>query len=356
MLHAILRLADRTGAGPGKEPSVDARELHANSLVIDGLNAGGPHKEWLPLVKEAGVDATVSTIGWMQGTRMTLQDIEFLKKRIAESPEALTFATTAAHIEQAKRDGKTAVVMCSQNTRLIEDEVSLLDTFHALGMRIIQLTYNEANLVGDGCIEPRNGGLTEFGRAVVKRMNVLGVIIDGSHTGKRTTMEAMALTEQPFVFTHANAKAVSESARNIDDEQIEACARTGGVIGINAFSAFVKAEDPQAASMDDFFAHVAHVIKVAGIDHIGLGLDQTETRPWYTDRGVGIDPNQSADRRERVAPKKTYPAYSYVPGLESITGMPLLTQEFVRRRYKEEAIRKILGLNWLRVYRQVWGS
>ena len=336
--------------------SVDARRLHADSLIVDGLNAGLPHQEWLPLLKESGVDATVSTIGWMHGTRMTLQDIEFLKGQIDSAADVLTLGTTAADIERAQREGKTAVIMCSQNTRLIEDEVGLLDTFHAVGMRIIQLTYNEANLVGDGCTESRNAGLTDFGRAVVKRMNKLGIIVDGSHTGKRTTMDAMAISERPFVFTHANAKAVSNSARNIDDEQIEACAKTGGVIGINAFSAFVKAEDPASASMDDFFAHIAHVVKVAGIDHVGIGLDQTETRRWMVSKGVGIDPNYSPERRERVAPKKTYPVYSYVPGLETITGMALITDEMVKRGYKEQDIKKIVGLNWLRVYRQVWGS
>jgi membrane dipeptidase len=336
--------------------ALDARRLHADSLVIDGLNAGGPHKDWIPLLKEGGVDATVSTIGWMQGARGTFQDIAFLRARVDECSDDLTLATTAAEVEKARYDGKTAVVMCSQNTRLIEDEVSLLDSFHAVGIRIVQLTYNEANLVGDGCTEPRNAGLTDFGRAVVKRLNRLGIIPDGSHTGKQTTMDAMAMTETPFIFTHANAKAVSNSRRNIDDEQIEACARTGGVIGVNAFSAFVKAEDPAGATFDDFLDHIDHMVKVAGVDHVGIGLDQTETRRWYTERGVGNDPNQSADRRERVAPKHTYPVYRYVPGLESITGMPLVTEGLVRRGYKSGDIGKILGLNWLRVYRQVWGG
>jgi membrane dipeptidase len=336
--------------------TLDAQKLHAESLVIDGLNAGGPHKEWIPLMRKAGVDATVSTIGWMQGTRGTFQDIAFLQRQIDDSPDDLVLATTAAEVDGARQSGKSAVVMCSQNTRLIEDEVSLLDAFHAVGMRIVQLTYNEANLVGDGCTEPRNAGLTDFGRAVVKRLNRLGIIPDGSHTGKQTTMDAMAMTETPFIFTHANAKAVSNSKRNIDDEQIEACARTGGVIGVNAFSAFVKAEDPAKASMEDFLDHIGHMVKVAGIDHVGIGLDQTETRRWYTDRGIGNDPNRSEDRRERVAPKHTYPVYAYVPGLESITGMPLVTEGLVGRGYKAEDIAKILGLNWLRVYRQVWGA
>ena len=336
--------------------TLDPQKLHADSLVIDGLNAGGPHKEWIPLMRKAGVDATVSTIGWMQGTRGTFQDIAFLQRQIDESKDDLVLATTAREVEHARDSGKTAVVMCSQNTRLIEDEVSLLDAFHAVGMRIVQLTYNEANLVGDGCTEPRNAGLTDFGRAVMKRLNRLGIIPDGSHTGKQTTMDAMAMTETPFIFTHANAKAVSNSKRNIDDEQIEACARTGGVIGVNAFSAFVRAEDPAKASMDDFLNHIDHMVKVAGIDHVGIGLDQTETRRWYTDRGIGNDPNRSEDRRERVAPKHTYPVYAYVPGLESIAGMPLVTEGLVRRGYKAEDIAKILGLNWVRVYRQVWGT
>jgi membrane dipeptidase len=336
--------------------ALDAKKLHEDALVVDGLNAGGPHKDWIPLMRQAGVDATVTTIGWMQGTQGTLRDIGFLMDRIDESKDVLTLATTAAQIERAKRDGKTAVVMCSQNTRLIEDEVRLLDAFYDVGMRIVQLTYNEANLVGDGCIEPRDGGLTEFGKAVVKRMNKLGILVDGSHTGRQTTLDAMAMSEQPFIFTHANAKAVSNSRRNIDDIQIEACAKSGGVIGINAFSAFVKAEDPNNASMDDFLAHVDHVVKVAGIDHVGIGLDQTETRAYYTRLGIGNDPNTSPDRRERVAPKHTYPVYKYVPGLESIVGMPLVTEALAGHGYAKDAIEKIIGLNWLRVYRQVWGA
>jgi len=335
---------------------IDARKLHEDALIVDGLNAGGPYQEWNPLLKKGGVDATVTTIGWMQGTLGTMRDIEFLMDRIEESPDALTFATTATQIEGAKRNSKTAVVMCSQNTRLIEDEVRLLDTFHAVGMRIIQLAYNEANLVGDGCTEPRDAGLTDFGRAVVKRMNKLGIIVDGSHTGRQTTLDAMAISERPFIFTHANAKAVSNSKRNIDDEQIEACAKTGGVIGINAFSAFVKAEDPDAASMDDFLNHIDHVVKVAGVDHVGIGLDQTEARGFYVRQGVSVDPNQSPDRRERVAPKHTYPVYKYVAGLETIAGMPLVTEALVRRGYAAPDVEKIMGRNWLRVYRQVWGA
>lgn len=335
---------------------VDAGQLHASSLAIDGLNAGGPHREWVPLLKQAGVDAMVSTIGWMQGTRGTLQDIAFLMERIEESADALVLATTAAEIEEARAAGKTAVVMCSQNTRLIEDEVSLLDMFHAVGMRIIQLTYNEGNLVGDGCIEPRDGGLTMFGRDVVRRMNRLGLIVDGSHTGKRTTMEAMALSDAPVVFTHANARAVSDTARNIDDEQIQACARTGGVIGVNAFAAFVNARDPASATLDDYLDHIDHMVRVAGIDHVGIGLDQTETRSYYASFGVGQDPNQSRDRQTRVAPPHVYTTDTYVPGLESIAGMPLITAGLVGRGYSEGDVQKILGLNWLRVYRQVWGG
>jgi membrane dipeptidase len=307
-------------------------------------------------MQQAGIDATVSTIGWMKGARGTLDDIAFLRERIEECPRELVLATRASQIEAAQRERRTAVVMCSQNTRLIEDEVNLLDTFHAVGIRIIQLTYNEANLVGDGCTESRNAGLTDFGKAVMRRLNKLGIIPDGSHTGKRTTMEAMAMTQTPFVFTHANAKAISASFRNIDDEQIEACARTGGVIGVNAFSAFVKAESPENASFDDFLDHVDHMVKVAGIDHVGIGLDQTETREWYTRQGVGIDPNPSLERQERVAPTHTYPVYEYVPGLASVTGMPLITEGLVGRGYKAGDIAKILGLNWLRVYRQVWGG
>jgi membrane dipeptidase len=297
-----------------------------------------------------------ATVGFMQGAVGTFREVEHLLDNIAEAPNDLALATTALAIDEEFRGGRIAVVMCSQNMRLIEDNVKLLDAFHAIGMRMIQLTYNEANLVGDGCLEERNAGLSSFGRAVVRRMNDLGLIIDGSHTGKRTTMDAMRMSDAPFVFSHANAKAVSDTRRNIDDEQIEACAQTGGVIGINAFAAFVKADAPRSASIEDYLDHIEHVARVAGVDHVGIGLDQLENRRYYAGAGFGVDPNNSLERRARLQPASTYPTRKYVPGLESVSGLPTISEGLFRRGFGPDAVAKIIGLNWLRVYRQVWGE
>jgi membrane dipeptidase len=336
-------------------PETD-RAFHDELLVVDGLSAGGPYPDYIPKLREGGVDAMVSTIGWMQGTAGTFRDIEFLYQQVAACANDVTVVTSVAEIEAAHAAGKIAIILESQNTRLIEDDERLLDSFHRVGIRTIQLTYNEANLVGDGATEPRNAGMTEFGVAVVRRMNKLGILIDCSHTGRQTTLDAMALSEVPVVFSHANALALCANPRNIDDEQIEACARTGGVIGVNAFAPFVKLPDPTSATIEDYLDHVDYMVSKAGIDHVGIGLDLTEGRTFYVERGVCIDPNWSEFRSARVAKPHAYPIFAFAQGLQSIVEMPNVTKGLLARGYSRDDVAKIMGGNWLRVYRRVWGA
>ena len=322
---------------------IDARRFHAENLVVDGLNAAGPQKDWALLARKADLDAMVATVGFMQGTLGTLREIEHLIARVEEAPDDLMLARSAGSIEDAFKQRKTAVIMCSQNTRLIEDEARLLDTFHAVGMRIIQLTYNEANLVGDGCLEERNAGLSAFGREVVGRMNRLGLIVDGSHTGKRTTMEAMELSLDPVIFSHSNARALRDHERNILNDQAVSCAATGGVVGVNGIGHFVGADDTATSSIVD---HIDHYLDLMGAEHVGIGLD------YFHEGDDEQGFNETVAQNDRFWPKSQYPSN----GVRCAAPAQIyqIGEEMLRRNHSEHIVRGVLGRNFRRVARQVW--
>jgi membrane dipeptidase len=220
---------------------------------------------------------------------------------------------------------------------------------------MVQLTYNIANRVGDGCEEPGNAGLTRFGRDLVIRLNENRIIVDGSHTGVRTTLEAIEASTRPFVFSHANAHAVHPCPRNITDDQIRAAAATGGLIGINGFPAFVgRAREPTIA---DFLRHLDHVVKLVGIDHAALGIDYYEGMHPVADarEAERMYRDQLAQRRwsADVYPP---PPHHYPAGMETPRTLPALTAALLAHGYSIAETRKVLGENWLRVMRSVWGA
>ena len=159
----------------------------------------------------------------------------------------------------------------------IENDLSRLDLFHALGVRIIQITYNERNLLGNGCYERRDEGLTNFGVDAIKQMNRLGILIDLSHVGDRTTLEAIELSEKPVAITHANARAFVNHVRNKTDEALSLLAEKGGVIGANAFPAFF--ENTFDATLTDYVDAIDDLVQRVGIDHVGIGTDYTQDQP-----------------------------------------------------------------------------
>jgi membrane dipeptidase len=220
---------------------------------------------------------------------------------------------------------------------------------------MVQLTYNIRNRVGDGCEEAGNAGLSRFGRDLIQRLNETRVIVDGSHTGERTTLEAIDASSRPFVFSHANASAVYPCPRNISDVQIKAAAATGGLIGINGFPAFLgKSPTP---TIEDFLRHLDHVVELVGIEHAALGIDYYE----------GMHPVANAEEASRMYQQQlavrrwsaeVYPSppHYYPAGMSTPRELPNLTDKLLAHGYSAGETRKILGENWLRVMRAVWGE
>ena len=335
--------------------SIDPAALHRQAIVIDAVCPLLADTTHLPLYRRGGLTMVAPTVGGFGGgAAATLRTLGRWLAAIRED-ETLLQIRSAADVERAKAEGKLGILFHFQGTEPIEDDLDLVDAYKAIGVGIIQLAYNVKNRFGDGCEERTDAGLSRLGLKLVARMNAAKVIVDCSHTGYRTTMDAIEASTAPVVFSHANPRAVHNSPRNILDEQIKAVAATGGLTGIVGYPAFVSSSS--RPTLDAFIDHIDHVVQLVGIDHVALGID-------YFDGMAPLAEPAAAQRQYEglVAAGHWSPAsyppppYHYPEGIETPEGMPALTAGLVRRGYGADDILKILGGNWMRVYRAVWGS
>jgi membrane dipeptidase len=298
---------------------------------------------YLPDLRAGGVDAILTTVASLEDCRYAVGALAaWLAKANAENAP-IRLATTVADFRQAKRDGVLAVGFHFQGGNPLEADVDLVDAYHALGVRVMQLTYNARNFIGDGCLEEANAGLSAFGRKVVRRLDERRIAIDVSHVGERTSLDAIALASRPVIATHANARAVCASPRNLSDEQIRALAATGGVIGLCAFPAFVSAASPP--TLDQLLDHADYISNLVGPQHVGIGLDfAVEDEGDY--EYYGYDP--------RYYP---LPPWTWPTGLDQFfRDVPNITAGLQRRGYGDDEVRGILGENFLRVFAEIWGG
>ena len=333
---------------------LDHDRIHDEAIVIDAVCPLMRRRQYIDGWIEGGVTAAGPTVAVFEGAGPTLRVLGDWLHAIDTDPR-LTLVKRAADFAEAKANGKFGVLFHFQNTEPIEDDLNLVDAYKALGVGMIQLAYNVRNRVGDGCEERTDSGLSHFGLRVVERLNEARVVVDCTHTGYRTTMDAIEASSRPVVFSHSNPKAVKESPRNITDDQIRAAAATGGLIGMVGFPSFVSASP--RPTLDEFIDHIDHVVKLVGDDHVGLGIDYY----WIQAAFTGLE---EATRlyEEFVAAGKWRPE-SYPPppihypdGIETPRDLRNLTRRLLERGYSEEATKKILGDNWVRVFGEVWGE
>jgi membrane dipeptidase len=254
-----------------------------------------------------------------------------------------------ADLQEAKRSRRVAVLLGFQNATMVESDVRNLDTLHALGARCIQLTYNSRNLLGDGCTERTNAGLSDFGVRIVERMNELRIVVDLSHCGEQTSKDGIALSKRPAAFTHTMCKAVHDHVRAKSDELLRAIAGKGGMLGIATLGYFVSPLPD--ASLEDYLNHVDHAVKVAGVDHVGIasdyslrGIEATATREsWYVPRLSSFKPVYNV----RWPP--------WIPELDPPERFRRIAHGLSRRGYRADALEKILGGNWSRYLSDVLG-
>ena len=323
----------------------DATILLHDALVWDNTLPWGPgyadDDETLPRFHRAGVDLiSLTVMGPEAGLDGTLRQIARVRAHIAARPDSMVLCGTAAEITSARASGRLALVFNLQETNMLEGCIEMVAAYQTLGVRHMLLAYNARNQVGDGCAEVSDGGLSRWGLRVVAEMHRVGLWVDGTHSGYRTTMDAMAAGGGPFIFSHCNAHAVYPHYRNIRDDQMRACAVSGGVIGINGLGEFL---DDDAATTAAMFRHLDHIVQLVGPRHAGLGLDFVKDAPrfwaWVMNNPDAWPP----------APKpRTGSAFAQPEQVLE------LVEAMLRAGYGEDAVRAILGGNWLRLAEEVW--
>jgi membrane dipeptidase len=322
----------------------DPARFHSKNIVIDGLNASHfPNPLVLERLHKGGVTAVNATIAAWHDPGEAVNQIADIYRLFDEYGDLIMPAESVDDIRAAKRLELVGLILGFQGTAPIGDNLGLLEVYRRLGVRIIQLTYNFENRVGYGCQAPEDKGLTDFGREVVKEMNRLGILIDLSHCGPRTTLEAIKLSQKPVAITHANAASQFPHPRNKSDEAIKALAARDGVIGALSFPAMLTANPP--ATVDDYLDAVDYLVELAGVDHVGLGPDfMEEMLPETVAAVLGGLPPEVVKQLQSMPP---------VQGFASVADMPNVTRGLLKR-YGKKDTRKILGGNWLRLYGKVW--
>jgi len=318
--------------------------------------------QYLGLWRRSGV--TVAS-GTYAGTEPPSRSFELATKRLAQAHAVvdaldgeLILVRRAGDIERAHRSKKHGLILDFQNATPFGDDLDRVEYFHNLGVRMVQLTYNLRNLVGDGCTEAHQGGLSYFGREVVRRLNEHRILVDVSHCSEQVGWDALKVSTAPVVVSHSGSKVICQHDRNKSDELAKAVADRGGFFGVVVIAGFISSR--KEATLDDFADHVEHLVGVAGIDHVGIGTDKagpgpgTESLVEYPPTLPRHDPRKFTWAGFRLEEHRLTPDY-HLTGYESFGDWPNLTAKLAERGFNEVELRKLLGLNFLRVFREVVG-
>ena len=249
----------------------------AEAYTIDCCQYCNWSPKILQQLREGGVDAVHVTICYHEDFRETVEEIIDWNRRFERNGALIAMARTASDIARARATGRTAVFFGLQNASAIEDDIGLVEVLHALGVRFMQLTYNNQSLLGSGCYEAEDTGITRMGREVIAEMNRVGMAIDMSHSGERSTREAIDLSGRPIAITHANPSSWHKVARNKSDAVLKALAARGGMLGLSLYPHHLR--DGSECTLETFTAMVAKLTDLIGVDHIGIGSDLCQDQP-----------------------------------------------------------------------------
>ncbi len=290
--------------------------------------------------RDAGVDfIQCHPAGDDHNTSEAIKRVSHLRRDIRNNAEICELVLSVDDIRAAKRKGKLAVSIQLEGFRCIERDLDIIDTFYALGVRLCHPIFNVTNSIGGGCADGDDYGLTAFGRRVVRRMNEVGMIVDGAHAGHRTQLDMLEVSEAPVVYTHHGVHALHRQIRNLQDDVIRGCAAKGGVVGLSGAGYYLGGEP----SPELLFRHIDYVVQMVGPNHVGLGLDWAAD-PEAIRRFMIQNPDQWAGGLEAWQPVE----FSHPSIIAPILGL------MERAGYSSEAIDGIIGENWLRVAGAVW--
>jgi membrane dipeptidase len=293
-----------------------------------------------------GICTITSQMGWKWND--LLHDLGMRRCDLAHQ-DFVILCDGVKDVIEAHEKGKCALVPTLEAATAIENEVDRVDVFYGFGVRSMGIVYSEANALGGGLREPRDGGLTDLGRAVVRRMNKLGMIVDVSHCGDQTSLDVIEESEHPIFISHAGARALWNTRRLKPDNVLEAMAAKGGVLGIEAAPHTTLTEKHNRHNLDAFMEHFEYAVKLIGIDHVGFGPDTL-----YGDH-VGLHHAYAAQlsiAKSHAGMK--FDEVEYVDGIENPSDFPNIVRWLVKHGYSDEDIIKAIGANAMRVMKEVW--
>jgi len=355
-------------AAPAIAKTVKTPDWYRNAIVIDGL--GGIRDPY-----GAEDDLRISDRAWaeMRQTGLTayrdtivpvgnqVDSWEQVQKNLADyhnllraNPDRLTLVSKAAEIPAAKAAGKLAVILGTQDTAMVGPAFDRIAEMKKNGIRAVQLTYNLANLSGDGSIEPRNGGITNLGKATIERIEKEKLLLDLAHGGARTMEEAAAYAKRPLTISHTGARAVYDHPRNSTDAAIRAVADKGGVIGVYFMPYLAGDMKPSGTMLLD---HIDHIAKVAGEDHISIGTDGG-VLPLVIDQKAIDYARKDYEQRKAAgiaAPGEGPDVFTVVRDYNSIDKLERVGADLMKRGWTTAQVEKLLGANLMRLYGEVWG-
>ncbi|MGN6330850.1 MAG: dipeptidase [Motilibacteraceae bacterium] len=314
--------------------------------VVDGLQISNWDRTTLEELRKGGVDGVNATCAVWEGPEETLRAVGRWLRLAGENPDLVLLAGSVDDVHEAARSGRVAVFLGFQNTSPFGDDYTLVEVFHRLGVRIAQLTYNIQNLVGGACYDPEDSGLTRFGRHVVAEMNRVGMLVDLSHVGNRTSRDAIEASATPVAITHANPTWFHDTPRNKPDDLIRALAARGGVIGCSLYPNVLGGP---STTREQFCRMVCTLIEQIGIEHVAIGTDCT--RNWGEDF-VGWLRNgrwQPPEANPVVPQWPTWPAWFTGP-----QDFPQLAEGLGQVGLSDADVAAVLGGNWLRLFAQVF--
>ncbi len=341
-----------------------AMKIHRSAVVVDthnditmpitdeGFDMGardtsGKTQTDIPRMKEGGLDVEFFSIYVAAkyareggSARRAMEMIDSVYEQVRRHPESLEMAYTVADIRRINKAGRIAALMGIEGGHAIEDSLAALRLFYRLGVRYLTLTHTNTNNWADSAggisvqAEKKHGGLSDFGKDVVREMNRLGMIVDISHVSDETFWDCIEVSQAPLIASHSSARALTNVPRNMNDEMLKGLAKNGGVVMVNFYNGFINTEYAKAgmpaptkaadtATFEMLMQHFEHIIKVAGIDHVGIGSDFD-----------GVDGKLP-------------------PGMEDVSKLPTIAYELLKRGYSEKDVKKVLGENLLRVMAEV---
>ena len=341
---------------PNLPPPARADAATANAAVYLG-GARGVDARSLADARSAGMSAVNITLGHVAGTAdpfcETVRDITGWNAFVAQHPGALRRVLNVGDIAAATGAGQVGVIYGFQNTEMLGREIDRVRLFAKMGVRVIQLTYNGRNAVGDGATVRDDQGLLRFGAAVVERLQAEGVLVDLSHSSEKTCLDALDVARRPLAITHAGCRAVADHPRNKSDAELRALAARGGVVGLYFMPYLRLAGQPMAA---DLVAHLEHAIGVCGEDHVGLGTDGGTTA--YDDMAAYRRQLEDEIAQRRAlgigAPGETADVCTFLPDLCGPSQFQRLADLLAARGHGEARIEKILGGNFRRLMAEAW--